>query len=228
MSLSNIYNGAADNDGTGLPLRDAFTLVNSNFSATQGSIDALGAEDLAIRSDYAAADVVVRGAMAYTDGTLRAADASITSGYQSADTAIRGSMAYMDGTLRASISSSGDRVSKAGDTMSGTLRSPNVFLESQTAITSSGTLSVDFAGPGFLTVSPTADIFITGSNPQRGSTVSVRLIHDSTERTLTPDSRFTFIGTPPSTLTANVKSVLTVTAFGTNMTDVIGAFAASS
>lgn len=191
MSFSNIYNGAADNDGTGLPLRDAFTLVNSNFVAAQGSIDSLIAEDLAIRGD----------------------------------------IGYMDGTLRDLIGGGGatdpTKVNIIGDTMTGTLRVPNVFMETEDALISGGTLNVDFEGAACLTVEPSADFYLTGQNVMRGSTISVRFLHDASDRALTYDSRFTFVGTAPTTLTADATSVLTLTAFGTDYTDIVGAFAES-
>lgn len=88
------------------------------------------------------------------------------------------------------------------------------------------TVDLDMAAlaGGYRTISLTGNITFTTSNRASGRTVTIRLICDGTQRTLTFPAGWVFVGTKPSTIAASKTAVLSLTFFGAADTDCVAAF----
>lgn len=91
-----------------------------------------------------------------------------------------------------------------------------------------GTVNVDFGTSAYTTISLTGNLHLTFSNMSQGRGVSVRLIGDSSDRTLGFQGGIRFLGTPPTSLAANKVAVASFCAYGVSVSDVIAAYAAES
>lgn len=92
-------------------------------------------------------------------------------------------------------------------------------------LTYAGTTDLDMDGNGFQTVTLTGNVTFTTSNRAAGRCKTIRIVGDTSTRTLTFPS-WTFVGAAaPASLAANKDAVLTITAFGTADTDVVAAYA---
>ena len=115
----------------------------------------------------------------------------------------------------------------AGDTMTGTLSAPNVAYGHVTTLYA-GTITIDFTGSAFQTVSLTGDTLFLGKNYHGSAgyvpTATVRVISDSTTRNLTFDSNYVFINAKPVTILANKTGILSLTCFGVNASDVVACY----
>lgn len=78
------------------------------------------------------------------------------------------------------------------------------------------------------TISLTGNLSLTTLNRAAGRRVVLRLICDSTQRTLTFPSGWTFVGTKPANIAASKTAVLSLTFFGTASTDGVAAYAVQS
>lgn len=74
------------------------------------------------------------------------------------------------------------------------------------------------------TISLTGNLSLTSINRAAGRSVTLRLIADSTQRTLTFPSGWVFIGTKPANIAASKTGVLSLTFFGTASTDAVAAW----
>lgn len=82
-------------------------------------------------------------------------------------------------------------------------------------------VTVDFTGDDYKTVTLTGDIdFTDSSNRAAGRSVVVRVVCDGSIRNVTFNANWKFFGTEPATLAANKEGCLSLTAFGANETDV--------
>ena len=94
----------------------------------------------------------------------------------------------------------------------------------------SGTITVDLSSSmlqttGTLTGNITS---LVTSNRSAGRSATLRIINGGTNRTITYSASWRWVGTKPAsgfTLDANKVGILTLTAFGTNETDIIAAWA---
>lgn len=77
----------------------------------------------------------------------------------------------------------------------------------------------------YRTISLTGNLELTSSNRAAGRSVTLRLICDSTQRTLTFPSGWVFVGTKPANIAASKTAILTVAFFGTASTDAVVAYA---
>lgn len=104
----------------------------------------------------------------------------------------------------------------------------NVLLQSRIAATSetttyAATTNIDLT-KGLQTVTLTGNITFTTSNKAAGVYVTVRVVGDGSNRTLTFPS-WKFVGTvAPTTLVANKVAILTLICFGTADTDIVASW----
>jgi len=92
-------------------------------------------------------------------------------------------------------------------------------------LTYAGTTDLDMDGNGFQTVTLTGNVTFTTSNRAAGRCKTIRIVGDTSSRTLTFPS-WTFVGAAaPTSLAANKDAILTITAFGTADTDIVAAYA---
>jgi hypothetical protein len=116
------------------------------------------------------------------------------------------------------------KVDRSGDTMSGVLSSPNVFLGVDTA--TSDTIALDFStGDGFITRAISGSVTVTASNYGPGRTKTMRLVGGASVASLTVPSDWVFVGQDvAASIAAGVTCVLTVTSFGTAAADAVAAW----
>lgn len=134
---------------------------------------------------------------------------------------------YGQGTAITGLESSvAGKVDVAGDTMTGILTAPNVFLGLDTA--GSDTVALDFAADeGFVTrsIGGTA-VVVTGTGYGAGRTKTVRFVGGTAVASLTVPSEWTFVGNAVgASIGTAVTAVLSATAFGTAASDVVAAWA---
>jgi hypothetical protein len=93
-------------------------------------------------------------------------------------------------------------------------------------LTYAATTTFDCDGDGFKTVTLTGNITFASSNRAAGRSVTIRIVGDSSSRTLTWPAGWKWIGAAaPTSLAANKVAVLTVTFFGTADSDAVAAYA---
>jgi hypothetical protein len=80
----------------------------------------------------------------------------------------------------------------------------------------------------FKTISLTGNLTFTTSNRANGRTVTIRLVCDSTQRTLTFPTDWKFVGSKPADIAASKVAVLSLTFFGTGDADCIAAYGVQS
>lgn len=104
----------------------------------------------------------------------------------------------------------------------------NALLQNRIAATSettsySATTNLDLS-KGLQSVSLTGDVTFTTSNKAAGVYLTVRVIGDGSNRTLTFPA-WKFVGTvAPTTLVANKVAILTIICFGTADTDIVASW----
>jgi hypothetical protein len=92
-------------------------------------------------------------------------------------------------------------------------------------LTYAATTDIDLDTNGFQTVTLTGNITFTTSNRAAGRSKTIRIVGDSSLRTLSFPG-WTFVGAAaPASLAANKDAILTITAFGTADTDIVAAYA---
>jgi hypothetical protein len=101
---------------------------------------------------------------------------------------------------------------------------PTTF--SASAITYAATVTLDMSAlaGGYRTISLTGDLTLATSNRASGRQVTLRLVCDATQRTLTFPAGWVFVGTKPSNIAASKTAVLSLTFFGTADTDCVAAY----
>lgn len=118
------------------------------------------------------------------------------------------------------------KVDRAGDTMSGTLATVNVYYRAVTA-GSSGTVAVDLGNAGFHTVNVAGDVHIVTANRSSGTltrSTAVRFIGDAVDRNIGFAGEIRFLGPKPTVLTGGKYSVLSLTSFGPDESDTLAAY----
>jgi hypothetical protein len=94
--------------------------------------------------------------------------------------------------------------------------------------TYAGTVTIDFGTSAYRTISLTGDLHMLFTNMSAGRGVSVRLLADSTLRSLTFDGNVRFLGTYPTEIEANKVGVASFCAYGANASDIVGVFASEA
>ena len=101
---------------------------------------------------------------------------------------------------------------------------PIVFTASAITYAASVTLDMSALAGGYRTISLTGNLTFTTSNRASGRQVTIRLICDATQRTLTFPAGWVFLGVKPSAIAASKTAVLSLTFFGTADTDCVAAY----
>lgn len=101
---------------------------------------------------------------------------------------------------------------------------PTTFTASTIAYGATADLNMAALVGGYQTISLTGNITFTTSNRASGRTVTIRLICDATQRSLTFPAGWVFIGTKPSNIAASKTAVLSLSFFGTADTDCVAAY----
>lgn len=78
------------------------------------------------------------------------------------------------------------------------------------------------------TISLTGDLQFTTSNRSTGRNTVIRLVCDSSQRTLTFPAGWVFVGTKPANIAGSKTAVLSLTFFGTADTDCVAAYGVQS
>ena len=101
---------------------------------------------------------------------------------------------------------------------------PTTF--SANTITYAATVDLDMStyNGGYYTISLTGNLTLTTSNRAAGRTVTLRLICDATQRTLTVPAGWVFVGSKPANIAASKTGVLSLSFFGTADTDCVAAY----
>ncbi len=97
------------------------------------------------------------------------------------------------------------------------------FKRTQHDITTT-TVDLDLLDNEYQTISITTNTTFTTSNRASGRTKTIRIINDSTVHTLTFPG-WGFVGTKPIDIDISKRAILTITAFGTDDSDIISAYA---
>jgi hypothetical protein len=116
----------------------------------------------------------------------------------------------------------------SGGTMTGNLRTPQIFLGAGTTATAqaiNGTVYYDFLGPAFQETTVDADIMVSAKNYTPGAEISAILISNGAQRTLSYDAAFSWFGTqvPFMSPVADKKVLVALASAGTTPAKVIGA-----
>jgi hypothetical protein len=117
-------------------------------------------------------------------------------------------------------------VLRAGDTMTGTLTTPNVFYTHGTS-SNAGTVLVDFNSEAIKTVFMTAATVFDGTNYLPAHAVTYRCFVSGTaaEVPVTFNSNFVILNEIPTGFIANKITVVSFTSFGNTASDVVVAYA---
>lgn len=101
---------------------------------------------------------------------------------------------------------------------------------SANTITYGATVDLDMASRngGYFTISLTGDLTFTTSNRAAGRTVTLRLICDATQRTLTVPAGWVFVGSKPANIAASKTAILSLSFFGTADSDCVAAYGVQS
>ena len=127
---------------------------------------------------------------------------------------------------------SGSVVLSASPTFSGTVVTAELNLNDNNITNvknlihdiSASTADLDFLGDQLQFDTLTVNTTFTGNNMVAGKSKTVKLLCDGTSRTLTFPA-WKFIGVKPTSIAANKTAILTVTCFGTGITDCVAAYA---
>lgn len=128
----------------------------------------------------------------------------------------------------------GTGLSLSGGTLSGTVVSTSAAglqpASGYGTITYAAQVTLDFSTRDrqMATVSLTGNLELLTSNLANGQEVRLRLVCDSSQRTLTFPTDWKFVGTKPANIAASKVAVLSLAAFGTTNADVVAAYAVQS
>jgi hypothetical protein len=97
--------------------------------------------------------------------------------------------------------------------------------ESATVITYAASVAVNCAGSSFAAITLAGNVAFTTSNRGNGRYVSVIIASDGSERTLSFESGWRWLGTKPTTIAASKIGMLSLCCTGTFTGDVVAAYA---
>jgi len=160
-------------------------------------------------------------------GTTAADILSATAGVITADDAAADKLVFWDDsadkltylTVGSNLTITDTTIAANGDFL------PTTF--SANTITYAATVDLDMAShnAGYFTISLTGNLTFTTSNRAAGRTVTLRLICDGTQRTLTVPADWKFVGSKPANIAASKTAILSLSYFGTADTDCVAAYA---
>ena len=114
-------------------------------------------------------------------------------------------------------------VTSASPTFTGIVSAPNYDIGLTTS--NSDSIALNFSSEtGLYTRSAAGTVTITASNYRAGSIKTVRIVAGGSSRTLNFPTNWVFVGTKPTTISANKTGMLTVTSFGTTEADCVAAW----
>lgn len=88
------------------------------------------------------------------------------------------------------------------------------------------TVTANFDGDDYQTVTLAGDIdFSASSNRGAAKSIAIRVLADGSDRALTFNANWRFLGAIPASIAANKVGVLSLTAFGNAETDVVAVWA---
>lgn len=96
---------------------------------------------------------------------------------------------------------------------------------SWSTLTQASPTEIDFDSDDYRTLSLNGNVTFSTTNRGAPKTVTIKIICDGTNRTLTFPSDWVFVGTKPTQIAANKVGALTVTCFGSAETDLVAAYA---
>jgi hypothetical protein len=130
----------------------------------------------------------------------------------------------MIGSRTGGADTDGITVQGSNLTIAGNMTMANTVLGSST-LTYASTVNIDFNGPAFRTINLTGDITLTTSNSAAGKQVVVRFVADSTARNFTFPGGWTFLNaTAPASIAASKTGALSLTAFGSDDSNVVATY----
>lgn len=95
-------------------------------------------------------------------------------------------------------------------------------------LTYAATTNIDFDGDDYRSLTLTGNVTFTTSNRGAPKSITIRIIGDASDRTLTFPGGWKWYGDMPSALAANKEGILSVTCFGSNEADVRAAYASQN
>jgi hypothetical protein len=145
-------------------------------------------------------------------------------------TAGRGLLTAADAAAQRTALGLGNAATKDVGTAAGTVaagdHSHAAMPLAHSTLAYAASVAVDLNGDPYKTLTLTGDVAITTTNRAALRMVTVRIIGDSSQRTLTLSEAWKWIGAAkPTTLAAGKVAVLSLTAFGSAESDVIAAYA---
>lgn len=255
MAFETVNVGTVANDGTGDTPRAGMTKVNNNFGkAVEGPATTVTNERLVVFDGTTGKLVkqgskteanLVEGPASATSGRIAVYDGAtgklLQNGTKLEADVVAGPssvtderIAVFDGTTGKLLKEATVTVSAllplAGGTMTGAIVTNKQVETTLVTLGTSGTITVDLSSSmlqttGTLTGNITS---LVTSNRSAGRSATLRIINGGTNRTITYSASWRWVGTKPAsgfTLNANKVGILTLTAFGTNETDIIAAWA---
>src|SRR5687768_1391667 len=108
------------------------------------------------------------------------------------------------------------------------LKAPLIVTQGTTAYGATVNLNMATLAGTHQTISLTGNIAFTSSNRGTGRQVVLRLLCDSTQRTLSFPAGWRFLGSKPATIAASKVGVLSLTFFGENDSDGLASWGVES
>jgi hypothetical protein len=195
--------------------------VDSDLTALAAlSTTSYGRSLLALADAAAGRTALGLGTLATQSGTFSGTSSGTNTGDQATN------LSY-DAATRTLASSTGDDATLPLVITSAAGLSPATAFDSITygATVDLSMLALDGT---FKTISLTGNLTFTTSNRANGRTVTIRLVCDSTQRTLTFPTDWKFVGSKPANIAASKVAVLSLTFFGATDADCIAAYGVQS
>jgi hypothetical protein len=195
--------------------------VDSDLTALAAlSTTSYGRSLLALADAAAGRTALGLGTLATQSGTFSGTSSGTNTGDQATN------LSY-DAATRTLASSTGDDATLPLVITSAAGLSPATAFDSITygATVDLSMLALDGT---FKTISLTGNLTFTTSNRANGRTVTIRLVCDSTQRTLTFPIDWVFVGIKPAGIAASKVAVLSLTFFGTADANCIAAYGVQS
>jgi hypothetical protein len=195
--------------------------VDSDLTALAAlSTTSYGRSLLALADAAAGRTALGLGTLATQSGTFSGTSSGTNTGDQATN------LSY-DAATRNLASSTGDDATLPLVITSAAGLSPATAFD---AITYGATVDLSMLAMDgtFKTISLTGNLTFTTSNRANGRTVTIRLVCDSTQRTLTFPTDWKFVGSKPANIAASKVAVLSLTFFGATDADCIGAYGVQS
>lgn len=198
--------------------------TTATTQASNAATSAAAASTSASQASTSATAAAGSASTATTQATNAATSASAAS--TSASNASTSASAASTSASNASTSASAASTSATAAATSATTAA--TLVTGHSTLTYGTTVDVDFSAEGYRTLTLTGNVTtMTTSNRTAAKGVAIRIVGDSSDRTVVLPASCKALGLPSTTLTvtANKVALLSLTAFGTAASDVLAAFA---